>query len=176
MLREFDDDLPHYEPPAEDALQRMNREHLRDLAAAHPEEALRVLEGSFYLEIARPDVKPAPVMVRRPVIEELTRDAIGEFVALQGTRGMPRVKAVQAAVAHVYGVPVDAMVGDSRTKHLMRPRHEAMYWCAELFPDMSIAEIGRRFGRDHTTVLHAIKKYCHENRVPHPRESQQVAA
>jgi chromosomal replication initiator protein len=45
-----------------------------------------------------------------------------------------------------------------RARAVARPRQVAMYLCKQLTP-RSLPEIGRKFGgRDHTTVMHAVKK------------------
>ena len=64
---------------------------------------------------------------------------------------------IQALVAAYYKVPVRSMVSAQRSREFAHPRQTAMYLAAELTPK-SLPDIGRRFGgRDHTTVIHAIK-------------------
>lgn len=58
---------------------------------------------------------------------------------------------VQARVAAHYRMPLLALLTSSRIK----PRHIAMFLARET--GASLPEIGRHFGRDHTTVLHAIR-------------------
>ncbi|MFP5377559.1 MAG: chromosomal replication initiator protein DnaA [Acidimicrobiia bacterium] len=60
--------------------------------------------------------------------------------------------------ASVFGVSVEALRGHSRTRSLVQARQSAMYVCRSL-TDESLPAIGRAFGdRDHTTVLHAVRK------------------
>lgn len=61
-------------------------------------------------------------------------------------------------VAKFYGVsPVD-LVSSRRTKHIMEPRQVAMY-LAKTLTLRSLPEVGRRMGgRDHTTILHGVRK------------------
>lgn len=62
------------------------------------------------------------------------------------------------AVTEWYGVPHDDLVGRSRRKEVVHPRHVAMYLCRE-FTSLSLEAIGLRFGgRDHSTVSHAREK------------------
>jgi len=65
---------------------------------------------------------------------------------------------IQAAVALYFKLPVRVMSDGSRYREHARPRQVAMYLSRQLTP-MSLPEIGRRFGRrDHTTVIHAIRR------------------
>ena len=57
------------------------------------------------------------------------------------------------------GVPVEAMQGPSRVAWITEARHEAMYRCRHE-AHCSLTMIGRYFNRDHTTVLHAIRKHA----------------
>ena len=56
------------------------------------------------------------------------------------------------------GVPVEAMQGPSRVAWITEARHEAMCRCRHE-AHCSLTIIGRYFNRDHTTVLHAIRKH-----------------
>jgi ABC-type multidrug transport system ATPase subunit len=69
-----------------------------------------------------------------------------------------RIDLVQEAVARHYGISIDELVGDKRTKRVVEPRQVAMYLSREL-TDASLPAIGRAFGgRDHTTVIYAVQK------------------
>lgn len=70
----------------------------------------------------------------------------------------PTIAAIQRAVAARYGVTVDELTSHRRTGKLVLPRQVAMY-LAKMLTQRTLPEIGRRFdGRDHTTVLHGIRK------------------
>jgi hypothetical protein len=69
-----------------------------------------------------------------------------------------QAREIVAIVARVYDIPVLDIKSARRTANVVRPRQEAMWLCRN-FTLLSLPEIGRQFGgRDHTTVLHAIKK------------------
>jgi hypothetical protein len=69
-----------------------------------------------------------------------------------------RVADVQRAVARHFESNREAIVGPSRKKRIILIRHVGMYLCRTL-TSLSCPEIGRRFGgRDHTTVLYAVRK------------------
>ena len=63
---------------------------------------------------------------------------------------------IQRTIAAYYGFPINQLISADRRRELTHARQVAMYLANEL-TEHSIAEIGRRFKRDHTTVLHALK-------------------
>jgi hypothetical protein len=67
----------------------------------------------------------------------------------------PRVVEIQRATAQHFGITVSEMVDEQHTRRLAVPRHAAMY-LAKRLTLKSFAEIGRVFGRDHSTVVHAV--------------------
>jgi chromosomal replication initiator protein len=57
------------------------------------------------------------------------------------------------------GITIDDIKGERRTICIMIPRHKAMYEVCRQRPDLSFPQIGLRFGgRDHTTILSAVRK------------------
>ncbi len=65
---------------------------------------------------------------------------------------------ILASVAEKWGVKVEQMCGQRRTRTVALPRQVAMYLTRQL-TDLSLIEIGRLFGgRDHTTVMYACEK------------------
>ena len=66
--------------------------------------------------------------------------------------------AIQRKVANYYSIKPEDMSSSLRARRVARPRQVAMYLCKRL-TSRSLPEIGRQFGgRDHTTVMHALKK------------------
>ena len=69
-----------------------------------------------------------------------------------------RIEDIQRVVARHFNVSKADLLSSRRTRTIVRPRQIAMYLAKVLTP-RSLPEIGRRFGgRDHTTVLHAVRK------------------
>lgn len=66
------------------------------------------------------------------------------------------ILAIQRRVAMHFGLPYEAMTSPCRRRSMARPRQIAMFLCREMTP-RSLPEIGHRFGRDHTTILHAVR-------------------
>ncbi len=69
-----------------------------------------------------------------------------------------RIEDIQKVVSQHFSVSRNDLLSNRRTRIIVRPRQIAMYLSKVLTP-RSLPEIGRRFGgRDHTTVLHAVRK------------------
>ena len=65
---------------------------------------------------------------------------------------------IQKTVSEYYGMKQTDLLSDRRNRAIARPRQVAMWLCKQL-TTRSLPDIGRRFGgRDHTTVLHAVRK------------------
>jgi len=72
--------------------------------------------------------------------------------------GIIPIGAILGACAVFYGVPISSLFADRRTLEIVKARHIAMYLAKELTP-RSLPDIGRRIGgKDHTTVLHGVRK------------------
>lgn len=70
----------------------------------------------------------------------------------------PNIKLIIRTVSRFYKVTTTEMLSQRRSAYLVRPRHVAMH-LAKTLTLKSLPEIGRRMGdRDHTTVLHAVRK------------------
>lgn len=126
----------------------------RQVAAAMVEEEaeenraqVQILEARLVDEIVtiEPWFYPPAIKIADPVIE------------WHGPR-MPKVEEIQRKTAEHYGVKRFDIISQRRTANIVRPRQVAMYLTKQLTL-RSLPDIGRRFGgRDHTTVLHAVKK------------------
>ena len=77
---------------------------------------------------------------------------------LKGAERRVTVDEIQKIVAEHYGLKQSDLVSERRARAVARPRQAAM-WLAKSLTTRSYPDIGRRFGgRDHTTVLHAVRK------------------
>ena len=73
-------------------------------------------------------------------------------------QGRITVNEIQRRVAHHFHISKDDLLSKRRSLEVARPRQVAMYLAKKLTP-RSLPDIGRRFGgRDHTTVIHAVKR------------------
>jgi chromosomal replication initiator protein len=92
----------------------------------------------------------------RPITVELAREALRDL--LQASTGQITVELIQRTVADYYKIKVSDMYSKRRPTSIAAPRQVAMYLTKEL-TQKSLPEIGELFGgRDHTTVLHAVRK------------------
>lgn len=68
-------------------------------------------------------------------------------------------KSVAEFVADFYGLTMEDLCGEIRTRDIARPRQVAMFLMRELCPHLSLPAIGRLLGgRDHTTVLWGVRR------------------
>ena len=73
--------------------------------------------------------------------------------------GMPKWRRISLEVAAKYKLTLPELLSNRRAKELVCARHEAMYRM-KMETSLSFAEIGRRIGgRDHTTILHGVRKH-----------------
>jgi len=94
----------------------------------------------------------------RAITPELAEEVLGDLIGKE--RIMPiNIDSVLRAVADHFDVRLSELRGQSRQKHVTRPRHIAMFLCKRLIPSLSLSEIGEAFGgKDHTTVINACKR------------------
>jgi chromosomal replication initiator protein len=92
----------------------------------------------------------------RPITVDLAREALKDL--LSASTGQVTVELIQKTVADYYKIKVADMYSKRRPSAIAMPRQVAMYLAKEL-TQKSLPEIGELFGgRDHTTVLHAVRK------------------
>lgn len=112
--------------------------------------SFRELEGAFNQLVFRHSVEPGIGLDRI--------DDILSHLVRTDERKKVRIEDIQRVVSQHYEVARNELLSNRRTRKIVRPRQIAMYLAKQLTP-RSLPEIGRRFGgRDHTTVLHAVRK------------------
>jgi len=93
---------------------------------------------------------------QKDITIQLARDALRDLLSIQNRQ--ISVENIQKTVADYYKIKVADMYSKKRPASIARPRQIAMYLAKEL-TQKSLPEIGELFGgRDHTTVLHAVRK------------------
>jgi chromosomal replication initiator protein len=93
----------------------------------------------------------------QPVTMEMAENAVRDLVRPHEPKRI-KIEDIQRTVARHFNVSRADMLSSRRTANVVRPRQIAMY-LAKTLTLRSLPEIGRRFGgRDHTTVLHAVRK------------------
>ncbi|RIK99511.1 MAG: chromosomal replication initiator protein DnaA [Proteobacteria bacterium] len=93
----------------------------------------------------------------QPVTLEMAEREVRDLIRPQDPKRV-KIEDIQRVVARQYSVSRADLLSSRRTANVVRPRQVAMY-LAKTLTLRSLPEIGRRFGgRDHTTVLHAVRK------------------
>ena len=94
---------------------------------------------------------------------QLARESLRDLLSIQNRQ--ISVENIQKTVADYYKIKVADMYSKKRPASIARPRQIAMYLAKEL-TQKSLPEIGELFGgRDHTTVLHAVRKMAAERQL-----------
>jgi chromosomal replication initiator protein len=111
----------------------------------------RDLDGALNRLVCRAEFSDSPMTM------EIAEMAIADLVGQREPRRI-RIEDIQKVVASHYNVSKHDLLSARRTRAIVRPRQIAMYLAKTMTP-RSFPEIGKRFGgRDHTTVLHAVRK------------------
>jgi chromosomal replication initiator protein len=111
---------------------------------------VRVLEGALNRLFAFSS------LVGRHITLELAQEGLSDL--LRAADKKISVDEIMQAVAKHYNLRMSDLLGPRRTRTIARPRQMAMY-LSKTMTTRSLPEIGRRFGgRDHTTVIHAVRK------------------
>ncbi len=111
---------------------------------------VRVLEGALTRLFAFAS------LIGRHITLDVAQDCLADV--LRASERKITVEEIQRRVAEHYNIRLSDMIGPKRLRTYARPRQIAMYLAKQL-TSRSLPEIGRRFGgRDHTTVLHGVKR------------------
>jgi chromosomal replication initiator protein len=111
---------------------------------------IRELEGALNRIIAH------ATLVGREISLETTHEVLRDLLKANDRR--ITIEDIQRRVAEYYSIKISDMQSPRRSQNVARPRQVAMY-LAKVLTSRSLPEIGRKFGgRDHTTVLHAVRK------------------
>ncbi|WP_349359049.1 chromosomal replication initiator protein DnaA [Stappia sp.] len=126
-------------------------ESVLDYVARNVGTSGRDLEGALNRLIAHNQ------LTGQPVTQEMAEATLRDLVRNTEPRRV-KIEDIQRVVSKHYSVSKADLLSARRTRTIVRPRQIAMY-LAKMMTPRSLPEIGRRFGnRDHTTVLHAVRK------------------
>lgn len=135
----------------------------RDELIAHYQEIRQRLVDVPPPPETPPKFRPA-VRYRLPPVITLADVAWARYLHGGWLAGPPEawqpaltLKRIHAAVCRHYGIKAADLFSERRTHDLIRPRHVALY-LAKALTFKSLAEIGRRYGRDHTSVISAVNR------------------
>jgi chromosomal replication initiator protein len=111
---------------------------------------VRELEGALNRIVAH------SMLIGREISIETAQEVLRDILRANDRR--VTVDEIQKKVAEHYNIRLADMHSPRRLRTVARPRQLAMYLSKQL-TSLSLPEIGRKFGgRDHTTVMHAVKK------------------
>ena len=111
---------------------------------------VRVLEGALNRLFAYASI------VERPATIEMAQQQLADL--LRHSDRKVSVEEIQKKVAEHYNLRLSDMHSPRRSRAVARPRQVAMYLAKQL-TQKSLPDIGQKFGgRDHTTVMHAVKR------------------
>ncbi|GGO06943.1 chromosomal replication initiator protein DnaA [Micromonospora parathelypteridis] len=122
-----------------------------EFIASRVSNSIRELEGALIRVTAFASLTRSTVELS--LAEEVLRDFMPDGAG-------PEINAdqIMASTADYFGVSLEDLRGQSRSRVLVNARQVAMYLCREL-TELSLPRIGQAFGgRDHTTVMHADRK------------------
>ena len=133
-------------------------EEIFDFIASNITMNIRELEGSLIRLLAFSS------LTQREINLELAKNVLGDICIAR--KKIINIEDLQRVVAKHFDIPEDMMRAKTRRKEVVLARQIAMYLAKET-TDCSLKTIGLHFGgRDHTTVIHAIKlieKMCKED-------------
>ena len=120
--------------------------------AARIDSNIRELEGALT------KIRGFALAMGRPINLDLAKEALGVVVLAPGSKiNQPSMQTILDSVVRYYDVKLTDLVGKRRHKSVVLPRQVCM-WLARRHTRYSLEEIGGYLGgRDHTTVLHAVR-------------------
>jgi chromosomal replication initiator protein len=121
-----------------------------EFLAARISTSIRVLEGAVTRLFAYGD------LIKREITVEQATDGLGDL--LRASEKKLTIDEIMKKTCEHYNLRMSDMTSSRRSRAVARPRQMAMYLSKKLTP-RSYPEIGRKFGgKDHTTVLYAVRK------------------
>lgn len=141
---------------------RRSRMQMAARFARSPAKKLETPPPVAAVEEVAPPTPPPPVMLpfKRDIL--FIGTAPDDMPDASAPQPLFSVRGIIKMLAYARSIPVEAICSPRRTADLVKVRQDAMFiaWALTV---QSLPEIGRRFGgRDHTTVLHAVRKRAKE--------------
>jgi len=111
---------------------------------------IRELEGSLKRIVAH-----SQLLSKNEITLDMTQEILKDM--LRSIDRKTTIDEIQKKVAEYFNISVKELQSSRRARTVARPRQVAMYLAKQL-TSRSLPEIGRKFDRDHTTVMHAVRK------------------
>ena len=126
------------------------KDNILEFLAQRIDSNIRVLEGALNRVIAYSS------FVNKPLTIEMAQEVLKDLIRASQRR--ITIDDIQRKVADYYNIRLSDLLSARRSRKIARPRQVAMY-LSKILTTRSLPEIGRKFGgRDHTTVIHAVKR------------------
>ena len=125
-------------------------ENVAEFLAQKISSSIRELEGSLKRIAAH-----SQLLSGHEITLDMTQDVLKDM--LRSIDRKTTIDEIQKKVAEYFSISVKEMQSSRRARNVARPRQIAMYLAKQLTA-RSLPEIGRKFDRDHTTVMHAVRK------------------
>ena len=118
--------------------------------------ASRITSNVRELEGAMNRIVHQASLVSKPISIDMAQEVLKDLLRANDRR--VTIEEIQKAVVEHYSIRMADMTSARRSRAVARPRQVAMYLAKQLTP-RSLPEIGKKFGgRDHTTVMHAVRQ------------------
>ena len=126
------------------------KDNILEFLAQRIDSNIRVLEGALNRVIAYSS------FVNKPLTIEMAQEVLKDLI--RASQRKITIDDIQRKVADYYNIRLSDLLSSRRSRTIARPRQVAMY-LSKILTTRSLPEIGRKFGgRDHTTVIHAVKR------------------
>ncbi len=119
-----------------------------EFLAKHITSNVRELEGALKRIVAHADLIGATINL------ENTKKVLSDV--LHACERVVSIPEIQSAVADYFHIKLAELKGNRRDRKIARPRQIAMY-LSKVLTTLSLPDIALQFGRDHTTIMHAVK-------------------
>jgi chromosomal replication initiator protein len=110
---------------------------------------IRMIEGAFIKIVAFSS------LMKEPITIDMARKVLNDMG--NPVQNVVTIDKIITYICEKYKLKLEDILSHKRSKDIAEPRQIAMYLCREM-TDISLPRIGSKFGRDHTTVIHACEK------------------
>ncbi len=147
------------QPPDEELRIAIIRQKAESLGIVIPDDAVfymaQKLKNSVRtIEGAIKKIRAVSVLTRTPITLDLCKSALVAFTTTEKSEETT-IEKIFDIVSHRYNVPEDEIRGKKRNDAIAKARHLCIYLIRQL-TELSLADIGKLFSRDHTTIIASI--------------------
>jgi len=149
------------QPPNFEMRESILRQKIAEEKYAVPEPVIRFITENFTwnireLESALYKLFAYYDLVNEEITIDLAKRALKDMASVKNAEDIS-IDLIQKKVANAYNISFSDMKSKKRAKNIALPRQLAMYIARKL-TEYSTTEIGNEFGKDHSTVIHAVSK------------------